>query len=250
MDSTLQTLLITAAGLGFIHTVLGPDHYIPFVALSKSRNWSNAKTVFITFLCGLGHVLSSVVIGIIGILFGVAISKIEGLESFRGDLAAWALTAFGLVYLVWGIRRAYKNKGHSHLFGHGHEHEHIHDDGHDHESVDGHHVNEDNDVHRAHTHDHHSQKSVTPWVIFLIFVFGPCEPLIPLLMYPAAQSSLYGMVLVASVFSLVTIGTMITAVMILLSGLKLFDFSGLTRYSHALAGLTILLCGVAIHLGL
>lgn len=243
MDSALQTLLITAAGLGFIHTVLGPDHYIPFVALSKSRNWSNTKTVFITFLCGLGHVLSSVVIGIIGILFGVAISKIEGLESFRGDIAAWALTAFGLVYLVWGIRRAYKNKGHTHLFGHSHEQ-------HDHASDGEHRSHTHGDDNHTHDHDHDARKSITPWVIFLIFVFGPCEPLIPLLMYPAAQSSMYGMVLVASVFSIVTIGTMITAVMILLSGLKVFDFSGLTRYSHAIAGLTILLCGVAIHLGL
>jgi len=25
------------------------------------------------------------------------------------------------------------------------------------------------------------------WALFLIFVFGPCEPLIPLIMYPAAK---------------------------------------------------------------
>ncbi len=235
MDTSLETLLITAAGLGFIHTILGPDHYIPFVALSKSRSWSSTKTIFITFLCGLGHVLSSVVIGIIGILFGIAISKVQGMESFRGDIAAWALTAFGLVYLIWGIRHAYKGKGHTHLFGLGHKHEHDH-----------HHDGADHD----HSHTDDDAKSVTPWVIFLIFVFGPCEPLIPILMYPAAQSSISGMVLVASVFSFVTISTMIVTVMMLLSGLKVISFSRLTRYSRALAGLTILLCGVAIHLGL
>ena len=35
MESIL-ILVITAASIGFIHTVLGPDHYIPFVATSKA----------------------------------------------------------------------------------------------------------------------------------------------------------------------------------------------------------------------
>ena len=38
-------------------------------------------------------------------------------------------------------------------------------------------------------------------ILFTIFVFGPCEPLIPILMYPAAKSSVAGMLLVAGVFS-------------------------------------------------
>ena len=34
--------------------------------------------------------------------------------------------------------------------------------------------------------------SMTPWVLFTIFLFGPCEPLIPLLMYPAAKGNMWG----------------------------------------------------------
>lgn len=36
------TILLTAASLGFIRTVLGPDHYVPFLALAG----------FAVFACG------------------------------------------------------------------------------------------------------------------------------------------------------------------------------------------------------
>ena len=119
---------------------------------------------------------------------------------------------FGLVYLIWGLRRAYKNKHHH--------------------------------------HHHDDKKSLTPWVLFIVFVLGPCEPLIPILMYPAAKSSLSGMIIVAGVFSVVTIATMTSIVYVLIGGFKLLKFPSLERYSHALAGFVILLCGMAIQFGL
>ena len=33
MNIDLGLLLLTAASIGFIHTLLGPDHYLPFVAM-------------------------------------------------------------------------------------------------------------------------------------------------------------------------------------------------------------------------
>lgn len=53
--------------------------------------------------------MSSIFIGIIGIALGIAVSRLEIVEGFRGNLAAWALIAFSLVYMVWGIRRAIKH---------------------------------------------------------------------------------------------------------------------------------------------
>ena len=60
MDSQILVLAGATASIGFIHTALGPDHYIPFIALSKSQNWSKLKTVWVTALSGLGHVGSSI----------------------------------------------------------------------------------------------------------------------------------------------------------------------------------------------
>lgn len=66
MGNEIWILIVTAATLGFVHTILGPDHYLPFIVMSKARNWTTFRTVMITVLCGLGHVASSVVVGAIG----------------------------------------------------------------------------------------------------------------------------------------------------------------------------------------
>ena len=63
-------------------------------------------------------ILSMSVASIVGVVFGVAIMKIEAFEAFRGNIAAWALIGFGLAYFIWGIRRAIKNKPHSHSHMH------------------------------------------------------------------------------------------------------------------------------------
>ncbi len=108
MTNGITLLAATAASLGFIHTIVGPDHYLPFAAMSRARKWAIGKTLWITFLCGLGHIASSVIIGLAGIALGVAVGRLEAIESFRGNLAAWALIAFGLLYAAWGLRRAYR----------------------------------------------------------------------------------------------------------------------------------------------
>ena len=105
MGSELSVLLITAASIGFFHTLFGPDHYLPFIVMAKSGRWSLRKTAFITFCCGLGHVLSSVVLGLIGVACGIAVNNLVEVESYRGDIAAWALIAFGFTYFAWVFAR-------------------------------------------------------------------------------------------------------------------------------------------------
>ena len=232
MTSELNILVITAVSIGFFHTLFGPDHYLPFVMMSWARNWSTFKTTLITFLCGLGHVLSSVVLGLIGVSLGLAVNKLEIFESSRGNIAAWLLLGFGLAYTVWGLRRAYKNKPHTHI------HLHTDSDGHSHEH--------EHQAEHTHVHNKTTTKNITPWILFVIFVFGPCEPLIPILMYPAAQKSIFGLILVTVVFSTVTISTMLGIVLLARAGVSFVRFNALQRYTHAIAGATILLCGLAI----
>ena len=232
MTQELTILTITAASLGFIHTVLGPDHYIPFIAMAKAGNWSTIKTTWITIMCGIGHVLSSVLIGVIGIALGVAVGNLKFIESVRGEIAGWLLMSFGLIYLMWGIRKAYLNKPHTHYHAHSdgnvHVHKHLHHDEH------------------AHVHEKENGKRLTPWILFTIFVFGPCEVLIPILMYPAVTESTLGLVVVTSVFAITTIATMLTIVLVSLYGIKFISMGKIEKYTHAIAGVTILLCGVAI----
>ncbi len=228
----LTVITITAASIGLFHTLLGPDHYLPFIVMARARKWSLAKTTCITALCGAGHVLSSIILGIIGIALGFSINKLGAIESFRGGLAAWLLIAFGVGYFIWGVIRARKSRPHVHWHAHGDAsmpiHKHTHSKDH------------------LHLHKGEKSKNLTPWILFTIFVFGPCEPLIPLLIYPAAKSSTFGLVLVAGVFGVVTIVTMLSIVILLSLGANLLPMGRLERYTHALAGATICLCGIAI----
>ena len=232
MNSEITILAITAASVGFIHTLFGPDHYLPFIVLAKSRKWSYRKTGIITLICGLGHVGSSIVLGLIGVAFGLGIHKLENLEAGRGGFVGWLFIAFGLVYFIWGVRQAILNKPHSHIHLHegGESHEHFH------EHVTG------------HTHVHGSKKipKMTPWILFIIFVLGPCEPLIPILMYPAAEINISGLIFVTSVFAITTILTMLAVVFITLRGINLIPLGKAERYTHLFAGAMILLSGVAM----
>ncbi|MCJ7523916.1 MAG: hypothetical protein MUP71_01680, partial [Candidatus Aminicenantes bacterium] len=66
ISNQIWILAGTAVALGFVHTLLGPDHYLPFIAMAKARQWSLKRTLLIAFFSGLGHVLSSVVLGFLG----------------------------------------------------------------------------------------------------------------------------------------------------------------------------------------
>ncbi len=246
MTSELLMLLWGASSIAFIHTLLGPDHYLPFVAIGKARGWSLPRTAATTVFCGIGHSIGSILLGFVGIYVGRALADLEMVEAFRGDMAAWALLAFGLVYFVWGVRKSQTQKSHRHW--------HTHGDGTSHEHYHNH--------RKSHVHIHEArQKSisgknkrmafVTPWALFIIFVLGPCEPLIPLMMIPAAQGQWMGVVLTVGAFTLVTIATMTMVVVAASLGLKTVSFDGLGKYAHALAGGTLSLCGLGmITLGL
>ena len=231
MNESIALLSATAISIGFVHTVLGPDHYLPFIVLSEAKKWTLRKTMLITFLCGLGHVLSSVVLGLVGIGVGISVNRLVKVESFRGSIAAWLFIAFGLVYLVVSIRNLIRKKKHSHAHlhiggePHAHEHNHL----------------------REHTHVHEKDVvKTTPWILFLIFIFGPCEPLIPILMYPAAQNNISGAVFVSLLFSLVTIATMMGVVLAFKLGLSKINLKPVEKYSNVIAGAMILLSGIAI----
>lgn len=230
----MDTVLIyTAASIAVIHTVIGIDHYIPFVVMSKTNNWRIPKTIFIVILCGLGHVLSSVILGVFGILLGSQLSLLVGIEEFRGELAKWFLMAFGTVYMIWGIKKAIKNKPHRHTLAGKGEVWHNHDkDAHDIEPID--------------EHINSRKTSNTFWPLFILFVLGPCEPLIPLLMYPAAESGVMSVVIIALVFSICTITTMLVCTLVALKGISFIPMKKVERYAHALAGFALVVCGITI----
>ena len=229
-----ETLVLagTAATLGLVHTLVGPDHYLPFIMMSRAQAWSLRKTLTVTLFCGLGHVLSSVVLGLIGVAAGVAIGRIELFEGFRGSIAAWGLIAFGLAYMLWGLWRVKTGRTHTHRHlhdGDAHAHDHAHTHSH------------------AHVHEDPARRvGLTPWILFVVFVFGPCEVLIPTLMVPAAKSSWAAVAIVTGVFAVVTIATMIVVVAAATVGLRQLRLAFAERYIHVISGAVIAASGLAV----
>jgi sulfite exporter TauE/SafE len=228
MPTDYGALSIAAVSLGFVHCVLGPDHYVPFVAMSRVGLWSLRKTLLVTVLCGVGHLASSVAIGFIGIALGVIVLQLESLEEIRGNLAGWLLVAFGLIYLVWGIIYAIRR-----LRSAG--------------STAGQGVTESAESRVTDVADVAARAGgFTPWVLFLIFLFGPCEPLIALMFYPAAKGDVWTALWATILFSATTLATMTALVALICMGVKVIRFPKAEPFGHALAGLIVLACGLGI----
>lgn len=217
MTTTLSALGITALLTAVIHTIMGPDHYLPFVAIGKIRGYSLKKTLVLTFACGIGHILSALLIALAFLYFSKWLSaeNFQWIEDNRGDVAAYALIGLGGAYLLWALRHRWQHK-------HGAEHAHF-------PAADS--------------------KGISVWVLFIIFVLGPCEALLPIL----TASSVLGMSAVVSctlIFSIATIATMMLAVTLGVLGINALRFKRLEAYAHEIAGGTIMACGVAIICGL
>ncbi len=236
--------LIAAVTIAIVHTILGPDHYLPFIVIGRARRWSLLRTSALTFVCGLGHVGSSVALGLIGVAAGVAFGKITGWEAARGGIAGWSMLIFGIGYFIWGMWRALKGKSHHHFHLHndGHLHSHTHD--HEHQLVreavhqHSHPVSENSEE-----KDIASWKQLTPWLLFIIFVLGPCEPLIPLVFAEAIRGNWMELVSVVMGFSIATLLVMHLIVTVSWFGLHKISFGVLERYSHAFAGAALSLAG-------
>lgn len=245
-----MVLLVTALSVGFVHTLLGPDHYLPFIVIGRARSWGLGWTSLMTCACGLGHVLSSIVLGLVGVAAGLALQGVEGWESARGEWAGWGLMIFGGGYCAWGAWRALRRRSHGHWHLHGdgilHSHGHGHTGGHP----------------PVHEHDHAPQggtthgtpaswKSLTPWLLFLVFVLGPCEPLIPMFFASAVAGDWGDVILVSCGYTAATLAGMHLLVTLFWVGLRRIPLGPLERWSNAIAGALILLAGISmVFLGL
>lgn len=228
MDTTLTTLVVSAITISCLHTASGPDHYLPFIVLSRSRKWSLAKTIWWTTICGLGHILSSVLLGLIGVLVGWQLSKLSMFQDIRGNVSGWCLLLFGAVYLIWGLRSAYLNKPHKHFE-----------------------VYNDEDIY-VYEHKHgevvapQSRVKITPWILFVIFVMGPSEPLVPLLFYSGVRRSPLEIIVLITVFAIFTVLTMLVMVLLGRYGYSFFKTDKLERYVHAIGGAVVTICGIGM----
>lgn len=149
--TSVPLLLAAAAGVGIAHSIL-PDHWVPLAVIARTNRWSLGRTARVSFLASVGHVVVSLVLGILLAAAGLALRNAVIAE--EGQIVGGMLVLTGLGFLVWALLargRGHTHGGHAHPHPHPHTHEH---DAHDHVHGHAHDHDHPHDHEHAHSHDH------------------------------------------------------------------------------------------------
>ncbi len=231
-DASLGVWVVVAgsAAVGAIHALL-PDHWIPFVLLSKARRWDLGRSLAAVVAGGVAHLGSTAALGFLLAFLGAeAIRRVGPAAEFAG---AAILAVFGLMLALRGMRSARAGEGHSHSGEHSHDHPGTRPP-----------VRDDSPAH-PHSYPHDRRRHAGRGHLLEGAVLGvrPCAEAIPIFLAAAAYG-LTSSVLAVAAWVLATLGTTVIVVWFSLLGLRSFKPDFLERYGELAAGLVILLMGM------
>ena len=222
MSEAGLALVLTTVITAMVHTLI-PDHWLPFVLVSRAEGWSVRRTIALTTVSGLLHVTLSIALGLVVPLVGLGAGAALPVLGERLQAAsASLLIVFGVVYMSWFLMKG----GHVHSFG---------------------------------VHPHHNPqdpqepprgavallKGLSGYTLTFIVGFNPCILVIPCI-YGAAQMSTATLVAVAAAFAVSTVGSMVAVTLLGLRSTEHLTSPFLTRYGEALSGGLIALTGLVI----
>lgn len=274
--NTAPALLLLAAvvAVGVLHTMV-PDHWVPITVLARQHGWSRAETARAAAQAGFGHVVSTLIIGAVIWVLGVATAQRFG--GVVDTLSSLALIGFGGWFVIAGLRERHHAHGghhHGHTHGHMHDHDH-HDHGHDHDHDHGHdhgetmirhvhlhrHENRPPHIHlHAHAyatahpitaaierdpplHDHH-HKATGRGALLLILGSSPMIEGVPAF-FAAGKFGAGLIVAMSLLFAASTIATYVVLCTVSAQGLERVRLGALERYGEVLSGGFIALVGLA-----
>jgi len=237
---TPPLLVATVAAVGVLHTLV-PDHWAPIVVLGRQQGWSVSRTARAAALAGVGHVTTTLFLGLI--LWGVGATLATRYAHAVSVVAAIALLGFGLWIAYGGWRELQHAQGHGHAHS-GHAHLHRHSDAVEHVHWHEHHLEDwhgtDSGTAVIHQHDH----AVTGrTALLLILGSSPMVEGIPAFL----AASPYGVPLVsimAAVFAATTIATYVAVSVAGIAGLQRLSLGPLERYGEVASGTFVALVGV------
>jgi nickel/cobalt exporter len=97
----MEPLLAGTAFVSLFHALI-PSHWLPILALSRQEGWTVARTLGVTLLAGLAHVLSTVLLG--GGLAAVGRALTQRTDLFSPWLAPALLVVLGVFYVIQHYR--------------------------------------------------------------------------------------------------------------------------------------------------
>jgi len=197
----MVTLITGSLVLSVLHALI-PNHWLPILAISKKENWTLSQTTSVTFISGLAHALSTVLIGVTIGVVGVKLSST--VEPFTHYIAPTVLISIGLFYI-------YQH--------HRHKHFHLH----------------------AEPIIQTKRKAVITLAIAMFF--SPCFEIEAYFLLASTQGW-WMILLLASLYTIVTVSGMVLWVTLTYKGLLKLNWHTLEHNAGIITGITLLLTGI------
>jgi nickel/cobalt transporter (NicO) family protein len=248
----LTILLLTTVTTAALHTLI-PDHWLPFVLVSRSEGWDARRTALMTAGSGLLHVVFSIALGVAALGVGKGAESFVGMGASLERLSAGLMILFGGTYASW----FYLKGGHQHSFGM-HPH-HAPGEPHRPSVPHPHEMERDHDVSvRAAVavagHDRAADAAIRGRsgaiggiALAGIVGFNPCVLIIPYI-YVAGSMGAAELALVAAAFAVSTVACMVGVVLIGLKGTARLESPFLMKYGETVSGVLIALTGLVVML--
>ena len=193
--------------LSAVHACI-PNHWIPLVAIGRTERWERSETLLFTAVVGTAHASSTILIGVLVGLLGYELSARH--SAIASIAAPSLLIALGVVYLVWDLAARHR---------HGH------------------------DLDRAGPGNKTSKLSLLASLSAAMFL-SPCIEL-EAYYFSAGALGWPGILLVSSVYLLVTVLGMLVLVDLGLKGARRIRSDFLEHHEKRVTGLLLLVLGAA-----
>lgn len=264
--NTAPALLLLAAvvAVGILHTFV-PDHWVPITVLARQYGWSRAETARAAAQAGFGHVVSTLIIGAVIWVLGLATAQRFG--GIVDTLSSLALIGFGGWFVIAGLRELHHAHGHARDHSHN-DHDHGHGHGHTHGETMIRHVHlhrHENRPPHVHLHVHayatahpitaaiecdpplhnHRHKATGRGALLLILGSSPMIEGVPAF-FAAGKFGVGLIVAMSLLFAASTIVTYVVLCTVSAQGLERVRLGALERYGEILSGGFIVLVGLAL----
>lgn len=232
-DTVLTTVAATGFTVAFLHAAI-PTHWLPFVLVSRARNWSRGKTLAVTSLAGMGHVALTSLLGLVIAFFGFQLD-----ERF-GDVFPWVAGGLLIAFAVFYFWRQVAGRGILHH----------------HPPGSAHHADEHCGHEAAHSHWQVEMEG-TPLVsakagewaaisgLFVMLTLSPCEGFLPVYL-SGVQFGWRGFVVLSVILAVATLAGMTLFTWLALVGFARFRLKAFERYEAGLLGSLFLVLGVLL----
>src|SRR3712207_6428279 len=92
-EALFGSVAATGFVIAFLHAAI-PTHWLPFVLVGRAQGWSGRKTLGVAVLAGGGHIASTVALGLLLTLAGMAL---------HDEFGPWLARAAGVLLIGVGL---------------------------------------------------------------------------------------------------------------------------------------------------